>query len=205
MRKLAALSLLLGACQTAPSPPPPPTPVSATATAEVGNPALRDELIAMRDADQEVRKRWIADQSNQALRDEVAAIDKKNVERLREIIRQYGWPGKSMVGVKAGGAAWLIAQHGGKEFLHETLPLMKVAVDQGELPGASYALSLDRTRIQDGQNQVYGSQFDTKGDKCEPLPIDDPEHVDERRKAVGLEPLAEYAKTLCEMYKKSKY
>jgi hypothetical protein len=159
-------------------------------------------LIAMRDVDQDVRNRWIKDQSNQALRDEMGTVDAKNVARLREIIAQYGWPGKSMVGVKAGGAAWIIAQHGGKEFLHETLPLMKIAVDKGELAGASYALSLDRTRIQDGLKQVYGSQFDTKGDKCEPLPIEDPEHVDERRKAVGLDTLAEYTRTLCEMYKR---
>lgn len=79
---------------------------------------------------------------------------------------------------------------------------MKAAVEKGEMEGSSYALSVDRTRIQDGQKQLYGSQFDTEGDKCEPLPIEDPEHVDERRTAVGLGPLAEYAKQLCEMYKK---
>jgi len=106
------------------------------------------------------------------------------------------------VGQKAAGAAWLIAQHGGTEMLHETLPLMKEAVDKGELEGGLYATSVDRVRIQDGQKQLYGSQFDTKGDKCEPLPIEDAEHVEERRKAIGLGPLDEYAKQLCELYKK---
>jgi len=184
-----------------------PTPVrrqppAQPTTGEVPQPALRDELIAMGTADQEVRKRWIADQANPALKEETRQIDEKHVARLREIIKEYGWPGKSMVGPKAANDAWLIAQHGGKEFLHETLPLMKAAVEKGDLPGGSYALSVDRTRIQDGLKQIYGSQFDTKGDKCEPLPLEDPEHVDERRKAVGLEPLADYAKVLCELYKK---
>jgi hypothetical protein len=168
----------------------PPTPAS-----------IRDELIAMKSADQEVRERWLKDQNNPALREEAKQLSEKQVARLREIIKQYGWPGTSQVGQNAGNGAWLIAQHGGKEFLHEVLPLMKAAVERGDLRGGDYALSVDRTRIQDGLKQVYGSQFNTKGDKCEPLPIDDPEHVDERRKAVGLEPIAEYTKTLCEMYK----
>ena len=168
----------------------------------VANQQLSDELIAMGTADQDIRNRWIKDQTNQALTDEMAAIDAKHVARLREIIKQFGWPGRSLVGPKAATDAWLIAQHGGKEFLHETLPLMKEAVDKNDLPGSSYALSVDRTRTQDGEKQLYGSQFDTKDGKCEPLPIEDPEHVDARRKEVGLEPLADYTKTLCAMYKK---
>jgi hypothetical protein len=177
-------------------------PLPLRPTPPVANQQLSDELIAIGTEDQEIRNRWIKDQTNQSLKDEMAAIDARHVARLREIIKQYGWPGKSMVGTKAANDAWLVAQHGGKEFLHETLPLMKDAVDKGELPGASYALSVDRTRIQDGLKQIYGSQFDTKGDKCEPQPIEDPEHVDERRKEVGLDSLADYAKTLCAMYKK---
>jgi Peptidase family M28/Fibronectin type III domain len=165
-------------------------------------PALREELRAMVNVDQEVRKRWIKDRENPALNEEMRAVDAKHVARLREIIKEHGWPGKTLVGERASGAAWMIAQHGGSEFLHETLPLMKAAVERQELDGALYATSVDRVRIQDGQKQLYGSQFDTQGDKCEPLPIEDPEHVDERRKAVGLGPLAEYTKQLCEMYKK---
>lgn len=144
------------------------------------------------------------DQQNAALIAEMKSGDTKHVARLREIIKEASWPGRTMVGPQASNAAWMIAQHGGEEFLHETLPLMKEAVAKGDLPGASYATSVDRVRIQDGQKQLYGSQFDTKGDKCEPLPIEDPEHVDARRKDVGLGLLAEYAKTLCETYKQKK-
>jgi hypothetical protein len=166
------------------------------------NAALRDELRAMAKEDQELRQRWLKDQQNPALLNEMKAMSEKQVARLREIIKQYGWPGRTLVGDNGMSDAWLIAQHGGKEFLHETLPLMKEAVDKHELEGGLYATSLDRTLIQDGKKQLYGSQFDTKGDKCEPLPIEDPEHVEERRKAIGLGPLDEYAKELCALYKK---
>ena len=40
--------------------------------------------------------------------------------------------------------------------------------------------------------QVYGTQFTAGRSGPEPQPIEDPEGVDERRAAVGLEPLAEY-------------
>jgi len=171
------------------------------AAAPQENAALRDELITMGDADQEVRDRWAADQQNQTIRAEAKALSEKQVARLRAIIAEHGWPTFSLVGKKAGNAAWLIAQHGGKDFLHEVLPLMKVAAEKNEMLPGNYALSIDRTRIQDGLKQLYGSQFDIKNGKCEPLPIEDAEHVDERRKAMGLAPLADYTKELCEMYK----
>src|SRR2546421_10121694 len=106
--------------------------------------------------------------------------------------------------MKAAGAGWMISQHGGTEFLHETLPLMETAVKKGELDPGLYATSVDRARIQDGKKQLYGSQFDTNDGKCEPLPIEDPEHVDQRRKEIGLGPLSEYAEQLCALYKGKK-
>jgi hypothetical protein len=166
------------------------------------NAALRDELRAMATEDQDVRQRWIKDQQNQALMDEMKTLSEKQVARLREIVKQYGWPGRSLVGDNGMSDAWTIAQHGGSEFLHEMLPLMKEAVDKHELEGGLYATSVDRTLIQDGKKQLYGSQFNTREGKCEPLPIEDPEHVEERRKAIGLGPLDEYTKQLCELYKK---
>ena len=38
-------------------------------------------------------------------------IDKRNMERLEEIIGRYGWPTKSMVGKEASESAFLIVQH----------------------------------------------------------------------------------------------
>jgi hypothetical protein len=46
-----------------------------------------------------------------------------------------------------------------------------------------------------GQPQVYGTQF--MNDKL--VPIEDPRHVDERRKAVGLGPLSDYVALVCKM------
>jgi hypothetical protein len=77
MRAAIAL-LLLAACASRPATPPP---------------SLADELLAMKDADQEVRKRGLADQSNPAIGAEMKALSEKQVARLRDIIHKYGWRG----------------------------------------------------------------------------------------------------------------
>jgi hypothetical protein len=114
--RLALLLLLAAACASTPPAPPP---------------EVHSDLIAMRVADQEVRKRWIADRQNPAIIEEMKTIDAKNVARLLEIVRMYGWPVQSKVGREAAGAAWMIAQHSGAEVLHEMLPKMKIAADNG--------------------------------------------------------------------------
>lgn len=42
--------------------------------------------------------------------------------------------------------------------------------------------------------QIYGTQFRNEGSGWEPFPIEDPEHVDERRTSVGLDTFAEKKK-----------
>jgi len=187
-RALITTVLLLAACASTPTPPP----------------GLHDELIAMRDADQAIRKRALADRDNKALTEEWKATDAKNLARVKEIFAKYGWPTLAMVGKDGVSAMWILSQHGDAEFLHRVLPSMEKAVRKGELAGGLYATSFDRVRVQDKKKQLYGSQFDTNDGKCEPLPIEDPEHVDQRRKEIGLGPLSEYAEQLCALYKGKK-
>jgi hypothetical protein len=50
----------------------------------------------------------------------------------------------------------------------------------------------DRVRMFEGRPQLYGTQLEPDDEgRPRPYPIEDPEGVDERRRAVGLEPLAE--------------
>ncbi len=161
------------------------------------NPTLRAELIGMRDADQEARRRLLKDQKNETLKKEVAAIDARNVARLREILKTFGWPGKALAGTDGAGAAWTVAQHGGQVFLQQTVPLMRAAAEHGDLDWSLVASSIDRVLLGAGRQQLYGTQFDTEGDKCAPKNVEQPEHLDERRKAVGLGPISEYAQIVC--------
>jgi hypothetical protein len=131
-------------------------------------------------------------------------IDKRNLERLEEIVRQYGWPGKSLAGEDGEKAAFLIVQHGDLAHQEKYLPLLEEAGKKGEAPPSEVAMLKDRVLVREGRKQIYGTQLrsgpDTGG-KLVLLPINDEEHVDERRKSVGLGPLAEYVKQFGLEYK----
>jgi hypothetical protein len=194
MRRFLAALLLAGCAATAPAPRVIVTPPA--------NPELSQELRAMLAEDQEVRQRWLKDQKNEAIRDEVRALGAKHTARLEEIVKTHGWPGKTLLGEGYASAGWTIAQHGGHEFLERMLPLMYQAVIDRELDEGLYATSLDRVLIRRGMKQMYGTQFDVDvaTGKCQPLPIEDEAHVEERRKRAGMTPLTDYTKELCEMY-----
>src|SRR5205814_4930640 len=108
----------------------------------------------MRDAKQEVRLRAVKDPNNTAIAAEMKQLDGKNVSRLREILKQYGWPGKALVGTDGANAAWTIAQHGGELFLRQTVPLMRAAAERGDLDWALVAQSIDRDLLAQGKQQT---------------------------------------------------
>jgi len=144
---------------------------------------LRDELMAMRDADQAVRHAVAS--SVDPVRDGIedpAAIDARHAERLGEIITAVGWPSEARVGRDGSQAAWLIAQHARHDpgFQRRCLELILNTPGNG-LDSFQIALLTDAVAVGEGQPELYGSQGS--------LRVHDPEHVDERRREVGLGPL----------------
>lgn len=167
------------------------------------DPALAAELAEMIKTDQEVRRRWIKDQNSPALQEEMRQLSVNQVARMNEIIAaSNGWPPLKLVGFNGMSAVWTISQHGGPEFLGRMLPLMYEAVKSGDLDEGLYATSLDRVLTQQGRKQMYGTQFDVDvaTGKCQPQPIEDLEHVDERRIRAKMGTLADYTKELCDLY-----
>ena len=63
---------------------------------------------------------------------------------------------------------------------------------EGNVEPADIAYLEDRLLIMEGKPQIYGTQFRTIDGVSEPFPIEDPEHVDERRASVGLDTYAAY-------------
>lgn len=155
--------------------------------------ALREELLEMRARDQEVREA-----SSKGDFSKWAETDANNQKRLKEIVNQYGWPSRSMVGEDGSEAAWLIAQHSDsdKDFQRTVLRLMEPLVKQGEESGKSYAYLYDRTH--------YPQRFGTQGNcvsrqEWQPFEIEDIANVDERRRELKMPSLADYAKLFTEL------
>jgi hypothetical protein len=120
-----------------------------------------------------------------------SAIDSANMKRLDEIIGAFGWPGLRFAG-SASQTAFLVLQHADSASQHKYLPLMREAVRRNDAQGSQLALLEDRVRVSDGKPQLYGTQL--TGDPLRFAPIEDEARVDERRRSVGLPPLADYAK-----------
>ncbi|MGK5071426.1 DUF6624 domain-containing protein [Janthinobacterium sp. ZB1P44] len=155
--------------------------------------ALAQELRTMEQEDQAARTAWPATGSDAQARRRMRETDDKNEARLRQIIASKGWPTQTMVGYKAAGSAWLIAQHGSSAFLKSSLVLMRAAAARGEITPSKLALAIDRDLCSDNQPQLYGSQFQTGSDgKTAPCPIDDPQRLEQRRASMGMEPYAQY-------------
>jgi heme-degrading monooxygenase HmoA len=175
-----------------------------TACVDAQNKDLCAQVLAIRDRDQIARYKWIADRNNEALIAEVASADKQNLTEIDSIIAKHGWPGKSLVGSKAQGAAWTVIQHADLATQKKYIDLMKRAADSGDLDRGLLALTIDRIRVGEGKPQVYGTQFhDVNGEQV-PYAIEDAANVDARRAKVGLNPLAEYTTQLRQMYAKPK-
>ena len=155
------------------------------------DPGLRVELIAMADRDRRTG----------------GPTDEWHGARLWEILDDYeSWPGRRLVGDDGEHAAWVLAQQAVFDpgLQRRCLEMLEMAVACGDAPAAHYALLLDRVRMADGKEQLYGSQFvnTEDGRSVVPWPIEDPEHVDERRRRVGLPSLADHAHQMREQFQR---
>lgn len=106
------------------------------------------------------------------------------------MIPAAGWFTKDVYGDKGAEAAFLIVQHAVNDvgLMRTTLARLEPLSRQDPFYGRQYALMYDRIALEiDHKPQRYGSQVTCKAGKWRIMELEDPAHVDARRKAVGLE------------------
>ena len=159
--------------------------------------SVSKEILEMAKIDQEIRatkfneKRWVE-------------VEGANTKKMKQIVKEIGWPTISKVGEEASENAWLLVQHADRDvaFQKECLELMK-KLSPEEVSEQNITYLYDRICVNEGKPQFFGTQFyDNEHGAYGPRPIEDIEHVDERRKTIGLEPLAEYKEGLIKKYRK---
>lgn len=132
---------------------------------------------------------------------EMEDVHNSNAEELNRIINLIGFPTLEKVGEEASNAAWLIIQHaiGQPHFMKKCAALMEIEVRNGQADQVKLAYLTDRIAIFEGQPQLYGTQFDwDEHGQMSPVQVDDYDTVNERRKAIGLDPLDEQIKIIRE-------
>lgn len=168
------------------------------------NKALQIEIIKMYINDQSVRGNVLSEVINKYKLDDyqltkldAVSIDKMNRDRLKEIILEFGFPTRQLVGKEAMQGIFLMIQHsdGDKEWQREQLTNIEKAVKLGDIDGQSYAYLYDRIKINGGEKQLYGTQFknvDPTNKKVELADTEDVENLDRRRMEVGMMPIQMY-------------
>ncbi|MEY9211971.1 hypothetical protein NI17_007845 [Thermobifida halotolerans] len=154
---------------------------------------LREELLARARRDTEARTAVPVGRDPEEWRRAVAPVDRDNTAWLRDVIGEHGWPGRSLVGEDGAHAAWLLVQHAPHDLQQRCLPLLREAVAAGEAEATELAYLEDRVRCHEGMPQRYGTQYLRLPDgEVRLYEVEDPEGLDERRAAVGLEPHSDY-------------
>lgn len=166
------------------------------------NVALREQLMALGDSDQAVRRgvSFADSMSNPAFARRMNLRDSIDAAALSRIIARYGWPTRSMVGPRGADAAFLIAQHNAS--LQKTALRLMRALPRSEVSQANLAMLEDRVLVSEGKSQRYATQltFSEDGKRMAFQPIEDVEHLDARRAAAGLPPLTSYLCLMRVMY-----
>lgn len=124
---------------------------------------------------------------------------KENQKRLFELLDLYGWPTASEVTEYAAAGAALIINHSTYEIRLKYFPMLEEAFKKGEAQPLRYAKMRDRLLVEQGKEQLFGTQIKLVNMVRESEPIKDPEYVDKRREEIGLGPLAPYLKARFDM------
>jgi hypothetical protein len=152
--------------------------------------AIQEEIIRRRDLDQAVRK-------DPALKEKWEETTADNSRYIRSLIQRVGWISSEEFGNRASAAAVLLAKHGSDpRVMQAILPFVQDDVKRKAVSAELYSVLFDELRLTLGEKQRYGTQI-FKDDEGQPyvLPLEAPDKVEELRKEIGLEPLADYLAT----------
>lgn len=115
----------------------------------------------------------------------------EHTDRLKEIVAEFGWPGKRLVGHDGAHAAWILLQRADEDFQREALALMR-RMPKGQVDPYDLAVLTDRVAMRADEPQTYGTQIgcDYRTGQLEVVNgVVDPQRVDALREEVGLPPL----------------
>ncbi len=163
---------------------------------------LKQRLIRIGKRDQAVRKpKYISDTASKRLVREQEETDAKLTAELRRIVAKKGWPTIVLVGLSASENASLILTHSpDHDFQRKLIPQLQQLAEDGRILGSSIAGIVDKVLVSEGKPQRFGTQFNWTNGRLDMLPVENQEHLEERRAQYLLPPMAEYRKMLSDLY-----
>ncbi len=132
-------------------------------------------------------------------------IDSSNYLVLSEIVDKFGFPGYDLVGEQGTGSFWLLVQHQDNhpDFQFLVLEMMEKELKKNNASKVNYAYLLDRVKVNNHQEQIYGTQMELNEEETsyQPKKCTQPEMLNQRRYEMGLPPIEDYIKMMNERFK----
>lgn len=125
------------------------------------NPSLIEKITSIEKADGRYRHETEVDWAKQT------PLDKRNQHSIDSLFTIYKtYLGTSLVGEQLNYVMWMVIQHSALEMMERYLPVVEVAVSQGELPVVPFKMLIDRIHSVRYGYQIFGSQMNV------PLAVD---------------------------------
>ena len=179
-------------------------------TEQFTHPAIREELFRRVEMDQVARQRIITSARTSTngkpdpdlIQDRINS-DRANRQWLADLLQQNEnrWIGKTMVGAAGSHAAWLIVQHSDDDptFQVRCLNMMRAAAE-GEVALVDIAFLTDEVLVARDEKQMYGTQVQMQGGLFRVAPVKEPQNLNARRAALGLESIEDYLDSIRNNY-----
>jgi hypothetical protein len=119
-----------------------------------------------------------------------------NEKKISAILDNSGWPAKEIIGERGNRTICNVIQHAENDIRIKYLPMMKQAVLDKQLNPQLLVRAEDRIATERGDLQIYGGQmkFYPETKTFNVWPVLDPVNIDQRRAAIGLDPIADHLK-----------
>jgi len=142
-------------------------------------------------ADEAGRRAFHEREDVRAALEQMRRVDESNVRWLIDRLRDVGWIDAERFGAEANSHAFLLAQHSmNLSLMRSVLPRLEREARADPRRARHFAMIYDRTRLQLGEPQRYGTQVFPLGDEAyHVIALEDPTRVDARRAELGLGPL----------------
>ena len=166
------------------------------------NKKLHDDLMKLWKKDHDRVQDAVSDRKPDNVLDRLRESRSKAPDHLCEILKEFGWPTKKLVGEDGAAAAFLLLRNTSNPTMQAALlPVIIAATSAGEIRLSDFAFYIDRLRLNAGLKQLFGTQATIRDGFLVMFPIENETLVDARRKQYQLPPLAEYQRTLEQNYR----
>lgn len=151
-----------------------------------------DKLKPLVDRDHFVREALVSrGVLSDAYHKEMEKVHIENANKLKVLIEKNGFPVLSNAGEEGVKFSWLIIHHAISlpDFMRQCLVEIRLAAAAKDYPLDLLAYLEDRVCFFEGRPQLYGTNWDWLDSELQPTPVERPEELNMRRKAVGLPPM----------------